>query len=51
MDKALPVIEEMILLSIIRAYAIGGGIAAKRYIARVPTCDLDSERLPPGKIS
>ena len=32
MEKTLQVIEEMIRLGIIKAYAIGGGIAATYYI-------------------
>lgn len=41
MDKALRVIEEMVRLGIIKAYAIGGGIAATYYIEPVLTYDLD----------
>lgn len=41
MDKTLRVIEEMARLGIIKAYAIGGGIAATYYIEPVLTYDLD----------
>ena len=41
MEKALRVIEEMARLGIIKAYAIGGGIAATYYIEPVLTYDLD----------
>jgi hypothetical protein len=41
MDKTLRVIEEMVRLGIIKAYAIGGGIAATYYIEPVLTYDLD----------
>lgn len=41
MDKTLLVIEEMTRLGIIKAYAIGGGIAATYYIEPVLTYDLD----------
>lgn len=46
MDKALKVVEEMARLGIIRAYAIGGGIAATYYIEPVLTYDLDIFFLP-----
>jgi hypothetical protein len=41
MEKAFCVIEEMVRLGIIKAYAIGGGIAATYYIEPVLTYDLD----------
>ena len=41
MEKALQVIEEITRLGIIKAYAIGGGIAATYYIEPVLTYDLD----------
>ena len=46
MDKTLKVVEEMARLGIIRAYAIGGGIAATYYIEPVLTYDLDIFFLP-----
>lgn len=46
MDKALLVIEEMTRLGVIRAYAIGGGIAATYYIEPVLTYDLDVFFIP-----
>lgn len=46
MEKALLVIEEMVRLGIIRAYAIGGGIAATYYIEPVLTYDLDVFFIP-----
>jgi len=46
MEKALRVIEEMTRLGIIRAYAIGGGIAATYYIEPVLTYDLDIFFIP-----
>jgi hypothetical protein len=46
MEKALQVIEEMARLGIIRAYAIGGGIAATYYIEPILTYDLDVFFLP-----
>jgi hypothetical protein len=46
MEKALQVIEEMTRLGIIKAYAIGGGIAATYYIEPVLTYDLDVFFLP-----
>jgi len=41
MDRALIVINEMVRLGIMKAYAIGGGIAATYYIEPVLTYDLD----------
>jgi hypothetical protein len=41
MEKTLQIIEEMTRLGIIKAYAIGGGIAATYYIEPVLTYDLD----------
>jgi hypothetical protein len=41
MEKALQVIEEMTRLGTIKAYAIGGGIAATYYIEPILTYDLD----------
>ncbi len=46
MEKALLVIEEMPRLGIIKAYAIGGGIAATYYIEPVLTYDLDIFFIP-----
>jgi hypothetical protein len=46
MEKTLRVIEEMTRLGIIKAYAIGGGIAATYYIEPVLTYDLDVFFLP-----
>jgi hypothetical protein len=46
MEKTLQVIEEMTRLGIIKAYAIGGGIAATYYIEPVLTYDLDIFFLP-----
>lgn len=46
MEKTLQVIEEMIRLGIIKAYAIGGGIAATYYIEPVLTYDLDIFFIP-----
>ena len=46
MDKTLLVIEEMVRLGIIKAYAIGGGIAATYYIEPVLTYDLDIFFIP-----
>ncbi len=46
MEKTLQVIEEMTRLGIIKAYAIGGGIAATYYIEPVLTYDLDVFFLP-----
>lgn len=46
MEKALQVIEEMARLGIIKAYAIGGGIAATYYIEPVLTYDLDVFFIP-----
>ena len=41
MERALQVIEEMTRRGVIKAYAIGGGIAATYYIEPVLTYDLD----------
>lgn len=49
MEKTLQVIEEMIRLGIIKAYAIGGGIAATYYIEPVLTYDLDVFFMPVGE--
>jgi hypothetical protein len=46
MEKTLQVIEEMTRLGIIKAYAIGGGIAATYYMEPVLTYDLDVFFLP-----
>lgn len=46
MERTLQVIEEMTRLGIIKAYAIGGGIAATYYIEPVLTYDLDIFFLP-----
>lgn len=46
MDKTLQVIEDMTHLGIIKAYAIGGGIAATYYIEPVLTYDLDVFFIP-----
>jgi hypothetical protein len=46
MQKALQAVEEMTRLGIIKAYAIGGGIAATYYIEPVLTYDLDIYFLP-----
>lgn len=46
MEKALLIIEEMTRLGVIRAYAIGGGIAATYYIEPVLTYDLDILFIP-----
>ncbi len=46
MEKALQVIEEMTHQEIIKAYAIGGGIAATYYIEPVLTYDLDIFFIP-----
>jgi len=46
MEKALQVIEEITRLGIIKAYAIGGGIAATYYIEPVLTYDLDIFFIP-----
>jgi len=46
MEKALQVIEEMTRQGIIKAYAIGGGIAATYYIEPVLTYDLDIFFIP-----
>jgi len=46
MDKALQVIKDMARQGIIKAYAIGGGIAATYYIEPVLTYDLDIFFIP-----
>jgi len=46
MEKALQVIEEMTRQGVIKAYAIGGGIAATYYIEPVLTYDLDIFFIP-----
>jgi hypothetical protein len=46
MEKALRVINEMTSRGIIKAYAIGGGIAATYYIEPVLTYDLDIFFIP-----
>jgi len=46
MEKALKVIEEITRQGIIKAYAIGGGIAATYYIEPVLTYDLDIFFIP-----
>jgi hypothetical protein len=46
MEKTLQIIEEMARLGIIKAYAIGGGVAATYYIEPVLTYDLDIFFLP-----
>ena len=46
MEKALRVIKDMARLGIIKAYAIGGGIAATYYIEPVLTYDLDIFFIP-----
>jgi predicted nucleotidyltransferase len=46
MEKAIRVIEEIAQRGIIRAYAIGGGIAATYYIEPVLTYDLDIFFIP-----
>jgi len=46
MDKTLQVIEEITRQGIIKAYAIGGGIAATYYIEPVLTYDLDIFFIP-----
>jgi hypothetical protein len=46
MEKTLQVVKEMTRLGIIKAYAIGGGIAATYYIEPVLTYDLDIFFLP-----
>jgi hypothetical protein len=46
MEKALQIIEEITRLGIIKAYAIGGGIAATYYIEPVLTYDLDIFFIP-----
>jgi hypothetical protein len=47
MEKTLQVIEEMTRLGVIKAYAIGGGIATTYYIEPVLTYDLDIFFIPP----
>jgi len=46
MEKALHIINEMSCLGIIKAYAIGGGIAATYYIEPILTYDLDIFFIP-----
>jgi hypothetical protein len=46
MEKALQIINEMTQLGIIKAYAIGGGIAATYYIEPILTYDLDIFFIP-----
>lgn len=46
MERALQVIEEITRQGIIKAYAIGGGIAATYYIEPVLTYDLDIFFIP-----
>jgi len=46
MDETLKVIEEMMRQGVIKAYAIGGGIAATYYIEPVLTYDLDIFFIP-----
>jgi hypothetical protein len=46
MEKAIRIIEEIAQRGIIRAYAIGGGIAATYYIEPVLTYDLDIFFIP-----
>jgi hypothetical protein len=46
MEKTLQVIEAMARQGIIKAYAIGGGIAATYYIEPVLTYDLDIFFIP-----
>jgi hypothetical protein len=46
MEKTLQVIEEMTRLGVIKAYAIGGGIAATYYIEPILTYDLDVFFIP-----
>jgi hypothetical protein len=46
MEKALQVIEEITCRGVIKAYAIGGGIAATYYIEPVLTYDLDIFFIP-----
>jgi hypothetical protein len=46
MEKALQLINEMTRMGIIKAYAIGGGIAATYYIEPVLTYDLDIFFIP-----
>ena len=46
MEKALQVIEEITRRGVIKAYAIGGGIAATYYIEPVLTYDLDIFFIP-----
>ncbi len=46
MEKALRVIEEITRLGIIKAYAIGGGVAATYYIEPILTYDLDIFFIP-----
>jgi len=46
MERALQIIEEMTRLGVIKAYAIGGGIATTYYIEPVLTYDLDIFFIP-----
>ncbi len=46
MESALQVIEEMARLEIIKAYAIGGAVAATYYIEPILTYDLDVFFIP-----
>jgi hypothetical protein len=46
MEKALQIIEEITRRGVIKAYAIGGGIAATYYIEPVLTYDLDIFFIP-----
>lgn len=46
MDKALKVIHELYESGVIKAYAIGGGIAATYYIEPILTFDLDIFFIP-----
>jgi hypothetical protein len=46
LDKALKVIQELAKSGLIRAYAIGGGIAATYYIEPILTYDLDIFFIP-----
>jgi hypothetical protein len=49
MEKALRIIKDMARQGIIKAYAIGGGIAATYYIEPVLTYDLDIFFIPAGE--
>ena len=46
MEKALRIINELVRLGLIKAYAIGGGIAATYYIEPILTYDLDVFFIP-----